>query len=49
MIYVGIDVASEKHDCAIVDSETGETCEIFVFPNNRVGYDTLMSKLGLYS
>ena len=49
MIYVGIDVASDKHDCAIVDSETGEVCEIFVFPNNRVGYDTLLSKLALYS
>jgi len=49
MICVGIDVASDKHDCAIVNSETGEVCEIFVFPNNRVGYDTLLSKLALYS
>ena len=49
MIYVGIDVASEKHDCAILDSETGEVCEVFVFENNRNGFNVLMSKLAQFS
>ena len=49
MICVGIDVASEKHDCAIMDSSTGEVFEIFVFENNRDGFSIFMSKLVLYS
>ena len=49
MICVGIDVASEKHDCAIMDSSTGEVCEVFVFENNRAGFDALMSKIALHS
>ena len=49
MICVGIDVASEKHDCAILNSSTGEICDVFVFENNRVGFDVLMSKLALFS
>ena len=49
MICVGIDVASEKHDCAIIDSSTGEICEGFVFENNRAGFNELMSKIALYS
>ena len=49
MICVGIDVASEKHDCAILNSETGEICDAFVFENSRVGFCELMSKLALYS
>ena len=49
MICVGIDVASDKHDCAIMDSSTGEVCEVFVFENNRVGFGELMSKIVLFS
>jgi len=49
MICVGIDVACDKHDCAIMDSSTGEICEIFAFENNRVGFNTLMSKIALYA
>jgi transposase len=39
MLCVGIDVASEKHDCAILNSETGEICDTFVFENNRAGFN----------
>ena len=49
MICVGIDVASEKHDCAIIDSSTGEVCDVFIFENNRLGFNELMSKIALYS
>lgn len=49
MIYVGIDVASEKHDCAILSSGGELLCEVFTFPNNRAGFDTLLSKLALFS
>jgi len=49
MICVGIDVASDKHDCAIMDSSTGEICEVFMFENNREGFNALMSKIILHS
>ena len=49
MFYVGIDVACEKHDCAILNSETGEICNTFVFENNQAGFNALVSKLTLYS
>lgn len=41
MLYVGIDVAKNKHDCCIIDSD-GVICqEPFLFENNRMGYDHL--------
>ena len=49
MIYVGIDVASEKHDCAILDQSGKELCEVFTFSNNRQGFDALMMKLTQFS
>jgi transposase len=49
MLCAGIDVASEKHDCAILNSETGEICDTFVFENHRAGFNALMSKLALRS
>jgi len=35
MIYVGIDIASQKHDCAILDRNGKELCGVFEFENNR--------------
>jgi len=49
MFYVGIDVASEKHDCAIMDSATGKFCDVFVFANNQEGFNALVSKFAMYS
>lgn len=49
MIYIGIDVASEKHDCAILDQTGKELCDVFTFLNNRSGFDVLISKLSLFS
>lgn len=45
MIYIGIDVAKNKHDCFIVDS----SCEIlqnnFTFENSQDGFKLFLSKL----
>ena len=49
MIYVGIDVASEKHDCVILDSKTLKPSDTFVFSNNREGFNFLISKLSAVS
>lgn len=45
MIYVGIDVAKDKHDCLITDSEGKILLSSFIIPNNRLGYDELYSKI----
>jgi len=42
MVYVGIDVASEKHDCCILCSD-GNVLTSFTFPNNRGGFNYLLS------
>ena len=44
MIFVGIDVASTKHDCAVLDSTGKVLCE-FVIANDIVGFETLISRL----
>jgi len=49
MIYVGIDVASTKHDCAILDSSGKMLCDVFTFANDRSGFDSLIARLSLFS
>jgi transposase len=49
MIYVGIDVAKEKHDCYIVDSEGTVLEDVFTFENSRNGFLQLLSKLSEHS
>ncbi len=45
MIVVGIDVAKDKHDCFVMNSE-GEVLFIpFVIQNNREGFDSLYEKI----
>lgn len=39
MIYVGIDVAKDKHDCSILDTNGAELYPVFTISNNREGYD----------
>lgn len=38
MLYVGIDVAKDKHDCLIVDSDGVIRFPPFTVPNNRQGF-----------
>ncbi len=45
MIYVGIDVAKEKHDCFIVDSNGTILEEVFTFENSRKGFELLLSRI----
>ena len=41
MIYVGIDVAKDKHDCSILSEDGSELYPVFTIDNNREGYDEL--------
>ena len=45
MIYVGIDVAKDKHDCCILGSEADILYPVFTIPNNRAGFDELYEKI----
>ena len=45
MIYVGIDVAKDKHDCCILDDEGRKVYPIFTIANNKIGFDELYSRI----
>ncbi len=45
LIYVGIDVASQKHDCCILNRDGSALFENFTFANDRNGFETLMSNI----
>ena len=45
MICVGIDVAKDKHDCFIINSEGEVLAEVFTIPNNREGFETLIQRI----
>ena len=45
MIYVGIDVAKDKHDCFITNSDGEVLFKPFTIPNNREGFETLFQRI----
>ena len=45
MIYVGIDVAKDKHDCCILGPDAQKLCPVLTIPNNRHGFDELYLKI----
>ena len=45
IIYAGIDVAKDKHDCLIIDSDGVICTDPFTIPNNRSGFNLLLSNL----
>ena len=45
MIYVGIDVAKDKHDCCILDNNGQKVYPIFTISNDKAGFDELFSKI----
>lgn len=45
MIYAGIDVAKDKHDCFITNSEGAVLFKAFTIQNNRDGFDDLFHKI----
>ena len=49
MIYVGIDVAKDKHDCFITNSDGEVLYNSFTISNNREGFDTLFQRIASIS
>jgi transposase len=45
MICVGIDVAKDKHDCFIQNSEGGILADVFTIPNNMDGFTQLLQTI----
>lgn len=45
MIYTGIDVAKDKHDCFITNSDGEVLFKAFTIPNNRDGFNELYQKI----
>ena len=45
MVYVGIDVAKDKHDCCIVNSDGEVLAEVFTISNDLDGFRLLFRKL----
>ena len=45
MVCVGIDVAKDKHDCFILNSEGEVLADVFTIANNRDGFDTLLQRI----
>jgi len=45
MIYIGIDVAKDKHDCFIVDSHGEILKDVFTFENNLEGFQLFLTSI----
>lgn len=45
MIYVGIDVAKDKHDCFIKNPDGEVLFNSFTIPNSREGFETLFQRI----
>ena len=45
MIYVGIDVSKDKHDCTIVSSDGEVLANVFTIHNNLDGFNLLFQRL----
>ena len=45
MVYVGIDVAKDKHDCFILSSEGEVLADVFTIANNRDGFERLLQTI----
>ena len=49
MILVGIDVATDKHDCFICNSRGHAFCKTFIFPNSMERFNHLYEKIKFLS
>ena len=45
MLFIGIDIASKKHDCCILGSNSEILAPVFTFENNAEGYDYLLKTI----
>ena len=47
MIFVGIDVAKDKHDCFIINSEGEILADVFTITNSKEGFDHLLQTINI--
>ena len=45
MICVGIDVAKDKHDCFIMNSDGEVLADVFTIPNSKEGFEHLLQTI----
>ena len=45
MIFVGIDVAKDKHDCFIISSEGEVLANVFTITNSKEGFEHLLQTI----
>ena len=45
MIYVGIDVAKDKHDCCIMNSDGAMLANVFTIRNHAEGFESLLTRI----
>ena len=45
MVFVGIDVAKDKHDCLIIDSNGNTNSNVFTISNDLIGFSTLIQHI----
>ena len=45
MVFVGIDVAKDKHDCFIINSEGEVLKDVFTFENSKQGFELLLQTI----
>ena len=48
MIYAGIDVAKDKHDCLIVNSDGQILVPVFTFSNSKIGFKEMLDNIKAY-
>lgn len=48
MIFVGIDVAKDKHDCFIISSEGEVLADVFTVTNSKAGFEALLHTINTY-
>lgn len=49
MVYVGIDVAKDKHDCFIANSDGEVLYDVFTIQNDMDGFEDLLFKIKIAS
>ena len=45
VVFVGIDVSKDKHDCFILSSEGEVLADVFTIPNNLDGFRFLLRRI----
>ena len=45
VVSVGVDVAKDKHDCFIINSEGEVLADVFTIPNNMDGFNCLLQTI----